>query len=490
MPRGSESRAERSEGAGNRPAPSRLRPSFWLAAAACAMALACEGANVDRPNVGSGREPEAGISPPLRPGDGGIDVPISRGEVGSVSPDAACVSQSIKAERLPLDLYVMLDASYSMLTDTAMGMSKWDAIKAAINGFASDPASAGISMGLQVFPIVRQQIPEDCFMDSTCAAFGPCLMARACSPATTVRDCQTDAECGSGTCVPLSACTLSDKYCLQSGTYCGGEGGVPAGNRCEQIPGYCIGRDVCEVPPYATPTVPVTPLPMVAPSIRASLDARKPEGLTPVGPALAGAIEHARARAVANPGAKMAVVLASDGLPSACTPNRVTGIVQIAREGAEGSPSIPTFAVGVVGQEEMAASRSNLSAIATAGSTVRPFIINTAANVTKEFQAALEAIRANTIACEFKLPKPAAGALDYTRVNVVLTAGDGSVVTLGNVKNRAACDGGRGGWYYDVDLDSGANPSAIIACPSTCDRLRAETSGRLDVLLGCQTVVD
>ena len=199
----------------------------------------------------------------------------ARPDVVGVALDAACVTQTTRPERQPLDLYLMLDASYSMFEDTAAGVTKWEAIKAAMTAFLLDPQSAGLGVGLQLFPVVRSQIPEDCYMDAECKTFGPCLIARACSPANQVERCDTDSQCGAGrTCVPLASCTQSDRDCLMPGYYCGaGPMGTPAGNTCQQIPGYCIGRDICETTAYANPTVPITVLPA-----RGRLHHRRPGG--------------------------------------------------------------------------------------------------------------------------------------------------------------------------------------------------------------------
>jgi hypothetical protein len=456
--------------------------------AAIGVQAGCSDAQVDgnKPGVTGGLDAGGIVSP-------AIDAPSAAlGEVGGVALDAACVMQTARAQQVPLDLYFMLDASYSMLEDTAGGMNKWEAIKAAVAGFLADPQSAGLGVGLQLFPLVRSQVPEDCFMDAACTTFGPCLLARACSPATALQLCKRDADCGTArTCVPLGTCSLSDKDCLQPGFYCGdGPTGNPAGNVCSQIPGYCQGRDVCDSGLYANPTVPITVLPGGAPSVMGSLAARKPEGLTPTVPALAGAIEHARARMKANPARKVAVVLASDGFPSACMPNKIEDVADLARGGADGVPSVSTFAIGVVSPSEKASATANLGAVAIAGGTRRAYVINTAQDVTGEFQDALTAIRSTVLACEFKLPTPAAGTLDYTRVNVQLTKGDGTIQTIGNVANKAACDQTRGGWFYDADIATGGRPSTIITCGSTCDRLRAETNGQVDIVLGCRTIVD
>jgi hypothetical protein len=81
------------------------------------------------------------------------------------------------------------------------------------------------------------------------------------------------------------------------------------------------------------------------------------------------------------------------------------------------------------------------------------------------------------------------GAVDYARVNVQFTSGSGQQVTIGNVKNRAACSATRGGWYYDVDPSTGAIPKTISICDASCTQMRADPAGRVDILLGCLTII-
>jgi Tfp pilus tip-associated adhesin PilY1 len=94
------------------------------------------------------------------------------------------------------------------------------------------------------------------------------------------------------------------------------------------------------------------------------------------------------------------------------------------------------------------------------------------------------------LGCEYKLPAPASGTLDLTRVNVQYTAGNGQVTFFGNVPNRAACDPQQGGWYYDVDTATGGKPTSIVTCDSTCGLLTGDPAGQLDVVLGCTTIVE
>jgi hypothetical protein len=62
--------------------------------------------------------------------------------------DMTCASTSAKATPVPVDLFIMLDKSGSMTG------AKWDAAKAALTAFVRSPTTAGISVGLGVFPLL------------------------------------------------------------------------------------------------------------------------------------------------------------------------------------------------------------------------------------------------------------------------------------------------------------------------------------------------
>lgn len=65
----------------------------------------------------------------------------------------ACAATTEQATLIPLDLYIMMDQSGSM-TDTTTGSSnKWKDVKSALSSFVKSPASAGIGVGIQYFPL-------------------------------------------------------------------------------------------------------------------------------------------------------------------------------------------------------------------------------------------------------------------------------------------------------------------------------------------------
>jgi hypothetical protein len=410
--------------------------------------------------------------------------PIERVVGSAPLGDAACAAQTKKAERLPLDLYIMFDASGSMTASTTSGQTKWDAVRAALTSFLRDAGSAGLGVGLQYFPLTKPGVPATCASNTACGANGPCDFIKGCS--ITNRFCNTAAECPAGEqCVALGICALEDSFCLPIGGLCSNN----RRNVCSALDGYCHARDICDAAAYTTPAVEVATLPGAANALVASLTNKLPDGLTPTSAALKGAITHAQTLAKAS-GHRVAVLLATDGFPSECDPTDIPNVSAIAASGLAGAPSISTFVIGVFGTDEAAMAQMNMDAIAAAGGTKQAFVINTAQNVTQAFLTALNSIRTAALSCEYKVPMAAPGeTLDYYRVNVQYTSGAGQSVTIGNVASKAACDPRKGGWYYDVDPSKGAAPTNISICDTTCTQLKADAAGQVDVLLGCKTEI-
>ena len=473
---------------------------------ALAFAAGCAGTkekptNPDAASGGGGRDAAvitgaAGTNGAAGTGGSGTDGPghvIGADALG----DAACAAATQQAQQVPLDLYIMMDSSGSMTGTTSGGQSKWDAIRAALTAFLRDGQSAGLGVGLQYFPLLRPGVPASCEMNNECGTSGPCDLIRVCSDAAALVSCTTNADCrGMGTCVRLGQCGVTPQLCAPAGPTFACSAAV--GDGCLPIAGYCRARDVCEAAPYATAAVEVAALPGAGDAHETalidSLDRHVVDGLTPTAGALSGAIMHAQALARANPTHKLAVVLATDGLPSECTPVDIagsTGIASIAAAAYAGTPAIATYVIGVFSPDEAVDAQSNLDMLAAAGGTGRAFVINTSQNVTQMFVSALNAVRSSGLACQYMLPAAAqdGGQLDYFSVNVQFTPSTGPAVTVGNVKDRASCSPTKGGWYYDADPAAGGTPQTISVCDTTCAQMKADPAGRVDVLLGCKTVI-
>jgi Mg-chelatase subunit ChlD len=442
--------------------------------------------STDGPNFGfTGGNGGSGANGGGANGGGGSNGTGANGGIDPLPP--GCAQVTVQGERLPIDLYMMIDTSASMLAKTADGPTKWEAVRTALTSFFNDQASAGIGVGLQFFPRITAGAPRTCTSDGACGTFGPCLGIRTCSGLSYIQPCGTAADCtGGAACVPFGYCNASHEFCQGVGSPCGNGTDTCTGGIVE---GYCLGRDSCTVGDYGTPAVAVAPLPGSAGALNAALTTQIPDGYTPTSAALAGALQQARTLAAAANGRKTAVVLATDGLPTSCAPKDIGGVAALASQALAGTPSIPTFVIGVFAPEEQAGAGPNLDQLAASGGTMRARLVNASQNTTQSFLAALDDIRATAVSCEFKVPATTAkGPVDFGNVNVRFTSGGGVETTIPNVPDRARCPAGGNGWYYDIDPTLGA-PTKIETCDATCALLRGDPRGRIDILIGCKTVV-
>lgn len=411
----------------------------------------------------------------------------SGGTADNTTGVEACAGSTVEPTPVPLDIYIMLDKSGSMLDKTGkmgQGIPKWDAVTGALEAFFNDPQSAGIGVGLQYFPIRDPAAPDSCDSQADCGMFGPCLL-KVCQGDTGIV-CTNNQECGNaGPCTNLGQCANdAATLCLPIGAQCPGNKG-----QCVQVTdSVCLSVDSCEVADYASPAVPIEVLPAAAPALIASMTGTDPEGATPTGPALQGAIDHASDWAVANPTHKVVALLATDGLPTECSPLDNDGLAQIAAAGLAGDPSVSTFVIGVFAGNDMAA-KATIDAIAVAGGTDAGFYVDAQQDVGQAFIDALNAIRGAKLACEYQIPEPPPNEmLDYQKVNVLHTPdGADMPVPVPYVGSADLCDPMTGGWYYDVDPLMGGTPTKIIICPATCDSFGL--GGVVDLQLGCETVV-
>jgi len=227
----------------------------------------------------------------------------------------------------------------------------------------------------------------------------------------------------------------------------------------------------CASADYTAPAVAMQPLPDTGGFASAISSASLVCG-TPTLPALQGALAYADATAAQHGGAKVGVVLVTDGLPDTCSSS-----VQSVADAASAAAQVhPTYVIGV-GSE-----LASLDAIAAAGGTNKAILVatTTPAQIAQQLAAALGQVQASALSCEYTLPAPPPGqSLDPGRVNVVYTPSGGAA---GSLAYDASCAGGVG-WHYD---DATA-PTKIVMCPSTCTTLRADPSGDLQILFGCVT---
>jgi hypothetical protein len=424
----------------------------------------------------------------------------SGGTSGSDSGLGQCGATTQAAKQLPVDILIMLDASGSMMDKTGSGGSgptKWSAVKSALNGFISDPKSAGLGVGLQVFPIKHPGAPSSCTTNAECTGLGRCFL-KACAPASAndpFRSCDTAADCGGAACEQLGECRTGGVISLVSGSCLVGDptyGSCLIGSCKAVTSGSCDG-DICVAADYSPAKVGIGALPGNAGALSVAINTipdPPPDALTPTSVAVQSGLSLAKAQALANPTHTVVLVLATDGFPTRCAPLDIPGIAALAQGGATGTPAIKTFVIGVFTDADKATATANLDAIATGGATGKAFVVTTSSNVAADFQKALEAIRGAALPCEYEIPKSEAGLQDFDKVNVQRTSGAGVVEVLAYKKDAAGC-GTTDGWYYDVDPATGGTPTKILLCPTTCTAAKSDTAGgaKVDILLGCKTLV-
>lgn len=413
------------------------------------------------------------------------------------APGEKCAGNRLQAERIPLDIYVMLDLSGSMLQPTVADakVSKWQAVSSALRDFVTDRESDGIGVGLQVFPIAQAKAPVSCTSDPACGAFGPCLN-RNCWPliAGRLRACLDDGDCQRGqACKVVGSCSNDDSYVCDFAASASCNGGL---GECVVQPSVCLSATDCRSATYATAAAEIAALPGARAALLDVIDAALPDprGLTPTGPALTGAIQRAKAWGAAHRERQVVVVLATDGLPTlksqgqACAPVRASGdidaVVNVAGGGRSTLPAISTFVIGVLAPEDINAGAPDiLDAIASAGGSEQAFVVNTQGNVQQAFRAALDQIRQAGLSCDLLVPQAEAGrVVDYDQVNVTFT-GDPTLASVGTAER---CDPVRGGWYYDVN-PALATPTRILTCPATCEAFKRAGMESVEIELGCKT---
>jgi hypothetical protein len=291
-------------------------------------------------------------------------------------------------------------------------------------------------------------------------------------------------------CTTVGQCAKTGLWCTGMGTAC--PGGM-AGDTCQPRPAICTANSVqlCDTGFYAAPAVTFADLPGNEAKLTTALMDVVPNGSTPTTPAVQGALMHLRTRAMADATRKPVLVLATDGLPQGCAP--MNSITQAAGHlstafMSPGAASIPTYVIGVFAPEEIAEAEPALMQLAAAGGTGMPFVLTAGQDLGQRFIDALNAIRGRALGCEFMIPTPKTGAIDFKKVNVRWT-GAGGAQDLSYVGSADKCDPARGGWYYDVDPAAGT-PTRVRLCESTCNQVKNGADARVELLFGCVTKVD
>lgn len=425
-----------------------IASSIALAACGGGDQAATAGANGNTGNGGSGAAtPNGGNGGASEGGGGSLFTNAGGGGNGAGGLDE-CAKETAVGNLTPVDLVIMLDQSGSMDSQVA-GTTIWGLVTQALTDFVQGSGTEGLSVGMQYFPLP----------DGACTTCNNCFL-----PNLQVTDQTTNTCC----CSPPTG----ESCALMNGAAC------PGGGICYQGQCHSGGANAtCENAAYAALEVPVGALPGNAQAVISSLAGHSPGGLTPTAPALQGAINAAAAQAQATPDHTVAVVLATDGVPTECAPQDISQIAAIAGAAAAASPPVRTYVIGI---GDVAA----LNAIAQAGSGQNAFLLSANGAAGQQFLDAMNKIKGSLLACEFDIPEPTSGTLDYSLVNVQYTPDGGMAQTVPQVPAPGDC-GGNEGWYYDDP----AAPKKIVLCDATCDLVKSTGKASIEIVLGCTTIV-
>ncbi|NOU32792.1 MAG: VWA domain-containing protein [Polyangiaceae bacterium] len=228
--------------------------------------------------------------------------------------------------------------------------------------------------------------------------------------------------------------------------------------------------DVCKG--FDAPLVPEVPLPDTASLLATAIAKQSPLGATPTHAAIDGARRYASAlQAGLKDGGKVAIAVATDGLPLGCS----TLAQAHASAQASNAAGLPVYIIGVGKQA------TNLKSLAAAGGTVDAFNVSSA-SVVAELTKALEAIRGRAGGCSLALPTPPPGqTLDLKKVNVVVESSPSS----STIPYSQDCADPTG-WKYMPDATA---PTGIELCAASCGQMQTGKPRIVKLVLGCETRV-
>jgi hypothetical protein len=270
----------------------------------------------------------------------------------------------------------------------------------------------------------------------------------------------------------------------------------------------------------STPSVPVAALsPAQVAALKSALAATTPSGGTPLVGAttLAYAYLHQEASQAAGcvepcgaHGNRYAVLI-TDGTDSCATPSRAQDAAECSAAGSctnflvkKAAPlaaraNIKTFVIGAPGSEP---ARGYLSELAFVGGTPRNagkcshdpsassgdchFDMTSTQDFAGALAGALGSISGAALGCEFAVPQTGV-AVSKGSVNVQYRGAKNNAVCF--KYDDRACEAGADGWQFATKADGSQDLSRVVICGKACDQVRADASARVDVVLGCETIV-
>lgn len=353
-----------------------------------------------------------------------------------------CASNSSETSLKPVNMYIVMDRSYSMVChppsfpSTCFGpgpgcvctSERWNGAVSALTSFFESPDAAGVRVAMDFFPLIAGAGAGD-----GCAGSGSVF------PPSSA----TSSECNPSPCgnalVPLGALTAAS---------------APTDTQEQALIN-------------ALSTSPVSP-----PNSAASS--------TPSLPALSGALDWAVTQQLAQPNETFIVVFVTDGAPTTClmpgdsfgdTPATNAELARLAEDAYEAA-GVRTYAIGMDGADVAV-----MNTIAAAGGTDQAYVVSgsNSADIATDLADALIQISTQNISCD--LPFSTHDLADLATAQVVYRSG-GSDTVLTRRTTSADCGSG---WYFDDN----ENPTKVTLCPNTCDMVQSDSEASLVLEIPC-----
>lgn len=232
--------------------------------------------------------------------------------------------------------------------------------------------------------------------------------------------------------------------------------------------------DTCIEEEYASPSVPMAKLPQGAAQVASSLAATWPVGETPTLPALRGAIQYARAVALANPAERLVVALVTDGAPNACA-STAENVAAAAAEAAASDPKVLTAVIGLAtGYNE------DLAQVAAAGGAGKLIVVGDGAGAAQQLVDAMVGLELALESCTYGVPQPSGASPAASDLSLEVRADPAAPwVALPRVAGFGSCAGDA--FYADDDLA----PGVVTLCPAACAAQHASAASQVRVTAGC-----
>jgi hypothetical protein len=243
-----------------------------------------------------------------------------------------------------------------------------------------------------------------------------------------------------------------------------------------------VATNRCDSQRYEAPTFEVDDLPsedLASKVTSIVVDTSNPDATeTQTGAAITGGAVYSRNREAALNGEKrVAILLITDGNPAGCgdDPRNQSYADKLQANAAAKdayAQGTEVYVLNIGGDAEV------LNDIAANGGTGAA--INIDGTDTAAISGALDAIRGKALSCDIQVPVPDRGKADPTKLNITWTPTTGAPPEL--LLLSPDCKDPKG-WRYDNPAD----PKSIRLCGAICDEVLATQTGKIDVVVGCET---